>query len=407
MSHGITRGYFCLPIPTRVGHNRAGCPAGLEKCAPGHSISVFDGSPIGIRGGSTRPGSCFICTSCLCEQMLKRASHFGQQTPFMEADQMRSVHLSRTYKIQQSKKIPSGKDASPCNPVTLASAFIKGRRGGRQVLFRPGTSGRPATRFSKEATRCAMHLREPSLVGLMLTIFKSHFCQSITRLNESDELRKAAPWIGRGPRAAPCLRREMDKAAAQPLGRHPRMTALARRPWSASPVRSMSNSDAPEAQNSLESVVRRGRTIARPDGLSLMSIPRDNDDAMRPSCCTPAVVADLGAGRAKLACPSSGCGEDEFVGLRRGSNPRSSLARRLRPAHPAPGANTKHPAAAVIFRFGPWFQLAAVAPLARQVEADDVDAADTAPAETRPAIAAGRPPSASATAVRATDLRAR
>ena len=93
----------------------------------------------------------------------------------------------------------------------------------------------------------------------------------------------------------------------------------------------------------------------------------------------------------KASLPEVPVGEDEFVELDEEGNPKKRAAVGRRPAPPARGGHKKAPPRRkVAVTVVP--SVAAVAASLDEVEVDDADAADTPPAETRPASAPRRRP---------------
>jgi small subunit ribosomal protein S2 len=130
-------------------------------------------------------------------------------------------------------------------------------------------------------------------------------------------------------------------------------------------------------------------TNCSPDGIDYV-IP-GNDDAMRAILLYAGGVAEsVLEGKASL--PEVPVGEDEFVELDEEGNPKKRAAGARRPAPPARGGHKKPaPRRKVPVTVVPGVAAAAAIDEV-EAEVDDVDAADTPPAETRPASAPRRRP---------------
>jgi small subunit ribosomal protein S2 len=267
-----------------------------------------------------------------------------------------------------------------------AAAFIKGvAAGGGKILF-VGTKRSARDAVQKEALRCSMPYVNQRWLGGMLTNFKT-IRQSIKRLNELDEMAQNGSLDRRGKKEAQMLRREMDKLLRS-LGGIRDMTALP----DALFVIDVGHEEIAihEARKLGIPVVAVVDTNCSPDGIDYV-IP-GNDDAMRAILLYAAGIADsVLEGKASL--PEVPVGEDEFVELDEEGNPkkRSSGGRRPPPPQgrgrkPAPRRKvpvTVLPGAATV---------AAVQAEEGEAESDEVDAADTPPAENRPASAPRRRP---------------
>jgi small subunit ribosomal protein S2 len=310
--------------------------------------------------------------------MLEAGVHFGHQTrfwnpkmaPFIfgERNKIHIINLEKTQPL-----------------YARAAAFIKGVAAeGGKVLF-VGTKRSARDAVEKEATRCNMPYVNQRWLGGMLTNFKT-IRQSIKRLNELDEMAQNGSLDRRGKKEAQMLRREMDKLLRS-LGGIRDMTALP----DALFVIDVGHEEIAinEARKLGIPVVAVVDTNCSPDGIDYV-IP-GNDDAMRAILLYAGGVAEsVLEGKASL--PQVPVGEDEFVELDEEGNPKKRAAggRRAAPStgrgkKPAPRRKvpvTVIPGAAAVVA-----QLDEV-----EVEADEVDATDSAPAETRPASAPRRKP---------------
>jgi len=335
------------------------------------------GLPIGTRGGSTHQ-ECFM-TSVSMRQMLEAGVHFGHQTrfwnpkmaPFIfgERNKIHIINLEKTQPLYAS-----------------AAAFIRGVASeGGKVLF-VGTKRSARDAVQKEAARCAMPYVNQRWLGGMLTNFKT-IRQSIKRLNELDEMAQSGALDRRGKKEAQMLRREMDKLLRS-LGGIRHMTALP----DALFVIDVGHEQIAihEAQKLGIPVVAVVDTNCSPDGIDYV-IP-GNDDAMRAILLYAGGIADsVLEGKASL--PEVPVGEDEFVELDEEGNPKKRSAAGRRPAAPSRGGQRKPPPRRKV----PVTVVPSVAAVAAsldevEVEADEVDAPDTPPAETRPASAPRRRP---------------
>jgi small subunit ribosomal protein S2 len=335
------------------------------------------GLPIGIRGGSTHQ-ECFM-TSVSMRQMLEAGVHFGHQTrfwnpkmaPFIfgERNKIHIINLEKTQPL-----------------YATAAAFIKGVASeGGKVLF-VGTKRSARDAVQKEASRCAMPYVNQRWLGGMLTNFKT-IRQSIKRLNELDEMAQSGVLDRRGKKEAQMLRREMDKLLRS-LGGIRHMTALP----DALFVIDVGHEQIAihEAQKLGIPVVAVVDTNCSPDGIDYV-IP-GNDDAMRAILLYAGGIADsVLEGKASL--PEVPVGEDEFVELDEEGNPKKRSAAGRRPPAPARGGQRKPPPRRKVpVTVVPSVAAAAASLDEVEVEADDVDAPDTPPAETRPASAPRRRP---------------
>jgi small subunit ribosomal protein S2 len=319
-------------------------------------------------------------TSVSMRQMLEAGVHFGHQTrfwnpkmaPFIfgERNKIHIINLEKTQPL-----------------YAQAAAFIKGvaAQGGK-VLF-VGTKRSAREAVQKEAARSGQPYVNQRWLGGMLTNFKT-IRQSIKRLNELDEMAKSGALDRRGKKEAQMLRREMDKLLRS-LGGIRDMTAL---------PDALFIIDVGHEQIALAEARKLGipvvavvDTNCSPEGIDYV-IP-GNDDAMRAILLYAGGVADsILEGKASL--PEVPVGEDEFVELDEEGNPkkRSSGGGR-RPAAPVRGGSRKPPPRRKVpVTVIPGVAAAAVSLEETEVEADEVDVPDVAPAETRPASAPRRRP---------------
>ncbi len=310
-------------------------------------------------------------------QMLEAGVHFGHQTrfwnpkmaPFIfgERNKIHIINLEKTQPL-----------------YSVAAAFIKGVAAeGGKVLF-VGTKRSARDAVQKEALRCSMPYVNQRWLGGMLTNFKT-IRQSIKRLNELDEMAQNGSLDRRGKKEAQMLRREMDKLLRS-LGGIRDMTALP----DALFVIDVGHEEIAihEARKLGIPVVAVVDTNCSPDGIDYV-IP-GNDDAMRAILLYAGGVADsVLEGKASL--PEVPVGEDEFVELDEEGNPKKRSAAGRRP--PAPAARGRKPAPR---RKVPVTVIPGAAAVAQvedaEVETDEVDAVDAAPAENRPASAPRRRP---------------
>ena len=309
-------------------------------------------------------------------QMLEAGVHFGHQTrfwnpkmaPFIfgERNKIHIINLEKTQPL-----------------YSQASAFIKKvAAGGGKVLF-VGTKRSARDAIQKEAMRCSMPYVNQRWLGGMLTNFKT-IRQSIKRLNELDDMAQNGSLDRRGKKEAQVLRREMDKLLRS-LGGIREMTALP----DALFVIDVGHEEIAihEARKLGIPVVAVVDTNCSPDGIDYV-IP-GNDDAMRAILLYAGGVADsVLEGKASL--PEVPVGEDEFVELDEEGNPKKHAAGARRPQAPTrgkkPPPRRKIPVT-VIPGAG-----AVAAAAEDEVEVDEVDVVDAAPAETRPASAPRRRP---------------
>src|ERR1700719_1789547 len=324
-----------LTTPHACRHNRLGARHSNENEGHAFDFKAATGLPIGARGGSTQQ-ECFM-TSVSMRQMLEAGVHFGHQTRFWNPKMAPFIFGERNkiHIINLEKTQPL---------YATAAAFIKGLASeGGKVLF-VGTKRSARDAVQKEAARCAMPYVNQRWLGGMLTNFKT-IRQSIKRLNELDEMAQSGALDRRG------------KKEAQILG-----------------IR----------------VVAVVDTNCSPDGIDYV-IP-GNDDAMRAILLYAGGIADSVL-EGKSSLPAVPVGEDEFVELDEEGNPKKRSAAGRRPAAPSRGGQRKPPPRRKV----PVTVVPSVAAVAAsldevEVEADDVDAPDTPPAETRPASAPRRRP---------------
>jgi small subunit ribosomal protein S2 len=311
-------------------------------------------------------------------QMLEAGVHFGHQTrfwnpkmaPFIfgERNKIHIINLEKTQPL-----------------YAQASAFIKSVAAeGGKILF-VGTKRSARDAVQKEAARCNMPYVNQRWLGGMLTNFKT-IRQSIKRLNELDDMAQNGTLDRRGKKEAQMLRREMDKLLRS-LGGIRDMTALP----DALFVIDVGHEEIAihEARKLGIPVVAVVDTNCSPDGIDYV-IP-GNDDAMRAILLYAGGVADsVLEGKASL--PEVPVGEDEFVELDEEGNPKKRTvgSGRRPPAAPARGGRKPPPRRKVPVTVIPG--VAAAAAIPEDVEIDDVDVADAAPAETRPASAPRRRP---------------
>jgi len=320
-------------------------------------------------------------TSVSMRQMLEAGVHFGHQTrfwnpkmaPFIfgERNKIHIINLEKTQPL-----------------YATAANFIKGVAAeGGKILF-VGTKRSARDAVQKEAARCNMPYVNQRWLGGMLTNFKT-IRQSIKRLNELDEMAQNGSLDRRGKKEAQMLRREMDKLLRS-LGGIRDMTALP----DALFVIDVGHEEIAihEARKLGIPVVAVVDTNCSPDGIDYV-IP-GNDDAMRAILLYAGGVADSVL-EGKSSLPEVPVGEDEFVELDEEGNPKKRSAgagRRPPPGAPARGdrGGRKPPPRRKV----PVTVIPGVAATAGadEVEIDDVDVVDAAPAETRPASAPRRRP---------------
>jgi small subunit ribosomal protein S2 len=313
-------------------------------------------------------------------QMLEAGVHFGHQTrfwnpkmaPFIfgERNKIHIINLEKTQPL-----------------YAQAAAFIKGVAAeGGKVLF-VGTKRSARDAVQKEAARCAMPYVNQRWLGGMLTNFKT-IRGSIKRLNELDDLAQSGALDRRGKKEAQMLRREMDKLLRS-LGGIRDMTALP----DALFVIDVGHEEIAihEARKLGIPVVAVVDTNCSPDGIDYV-IP-GNDDAMRAILLYTGGVADsVLEGKASL--PEVPVSEDEFVELDEEGNPKKRTpgggGGRRPPQSGRGGPRKPPPRRKVPVTVVP--SVAAVGAPLDEAEPEDVDVADTPPAEVRPASAPRRRP---------------
>src|ERR1700733_3395805 len=312
-------------------------------------------------------------------QMLEAGVHFGHQTRFWnpKMEQFIFGERNKIHIINLEKTQPLFADAA---------AFIKQVvADGGTVLF-VGTKRSARDAMEKEALRCAMPFVNQRWLGGMLTNFKT-IRGPIKRLAELQEMATSGALDKRGKKEATQLRREMVKLERS-LGGIKSMEAL---PDSLFVVDVGHEHIAiHEAKKLGIPVVAVVDTNCSPDGIDHV-IP-GNDDAMRAILLYAGGIADsVLEGKASL--PEVPVGEDEFVELDEEGNPKKRSAGGRRPPPPARGQRKQPPRRKVAVTVVPSVAAVAAASLDEvEVEADDVDAPDTPPAETRPASAPRRRP---------------
>ncbi len=333
-------------------------------------------------------------------QMLEAGVHFGHQTRFWNPKmapfifgERNKIHIINLEKTQ---------------PLYLrAASFVKNvaAKGGK-VLF-VGTKRSAREAVQKEAVRCSMPYVNQRWLGGMLTNFKT-IRQSIKRLNELDEMAQNGTLERRGKKEAQMLRREMDKLLRS-LGGIREMTSLP----DALFVIDVGHEEiaVSEARKLGIPVVAVVDTNCSPEEIDYV-IP-GNDDAMRAILLYAGGVADAVL-EGKASLPEVPVGEDEFVELDETGNPRkrSSGGRRPPPPvtrgrKPAPRRQAVAPEAAPAVgpaagpEAGPEaVPVEAAVAAIEEIEADEPDAPDSAPAETRPASAPRRRPAGRRTPTR-------
>jgi small subunit ribosomal protein S2 len=315
--------------------------------------------------------------------MLEAGVHFGHQTrfwnpkmaPFIfgERNKIHIINLEKTQPL-----------------YATASTFVKNLAAeGGKVLF-VGTKRSARDAVQKEAARCNMPYVNQRWLGGMLTNFKT-IRQSIKRLNELDDMAQNGSLDRRGKKEAQMLRREMEKLLRS-LGGIRDMTALP----DALFVIDVGHEEIAiaEAKKLGIPVVAVVDTNCSPDGIDYI-IP-GNDDAMRAILLYAGGVADsVLEGKASL--PEVPVGEDEFVELDEEGNPKkrpTGAPGRGRPPQPQArgGRKPPPPRRKVPVTVIPGVAAAAGATAVEDVEIDDADVVDAAPAETRPASAPRRRP---------------
>ena len=251
-------------------------------------------------------------------QMLEAGVHFGHQTRFWNPKMAPFIFGERNkiHIINLEKTQPM---------YAEAANFLKGViADGGTVLF-VGTKRSARDAIRKEAERCAMPYVNQRWLGGMLTNFKT-IRQSIKRLAEIQELSNSGALEKRGKKEATQLRREMDKLERS-LGGIKDMTAL---PDALFVVDVGHERIAVhEAQKLGVPVVAIVDTNCSPDHIDYV-IP-GNDDAMRAINLYASGMAEAVL-EGKASVPQVAVGEDEFVELDEGGQPKRKSPRgRQRP----------------------------------------------------------------------------
>jgi small subunit ribosomal protein S2 len=251
-------------------------------------------------------------------QMLEAGVHFGHQTRFWNPKMAPYIFGERNkiHIINLEKTQPM---------YAEAANFLKGViADGGTVLF-VGTKRSARDAIRKEAERCAMPYVNQRWLGGMLTNFKT-IRQSIKRLAEITELSTSGALEKRGKKEATQLRREMEKLERS-LGGIKDMTSL---PDALFVVDVGHEKIAVhEAKKLGVPVVAIVDTNCSPDSVEYV-IP-GNDDAMRAISLYAGGMAEAVI-EGKASVPAVAVGEDEFVELDEGGQPKKKTARgRQRP----------------------------------------------------------------------------
>ena len=251
-------------------------------------------------------------------QMLEAGVHFGHQTRFWNPKMAPYIFGERNkiHIINLEKTQPM---------YAEAASFLKGViADGGTVLF-VGTKRSARDAIRKEAERCAMPYVNQRWLGGMLTNFKT-IRQSIKRLTEITELSTSGALDKRGKKEATQLRREMEKLERS-LGGIKDMTSL---PDALFVVDVGHEKIAVhEAKKLGVPVVAIVDTNCSPDSIEYV-IP-GNDDAMRAISLYAGGMAEAVI-EGKASVPTVAVGEDEFVELDEGGQPKKKSARgRQRP----------------------------------------------------------------------------
>jgi small subunit ribosomal protein S2 len=251
-------------------------------------------------------------------QMLEAGVHFGHQTRFWNPKMAPYIFGERNkiHIINLEKTQPMYAEAASFLKSVIAD--------GGTVLF-VGTKRSARDAIRKEAERCAMPYVNQRWLGGMLTNFKT-IRQSIKRLAEITELSTSGALEKRGKKEATQLRREMDKLERS-LGGIKDMTSI---PDALFVVDVGHEKIAVhEAKKLGVPVVAIVDTNCSPDSIEYV-IP-GNDDAMRAVSLYATGIADAVI-EGKASVPSVAVGEDEFVELDEGGQPKKKSARgRQRP----------------------------------------------------------------------------
>jgi small subunit ribosomal protein S2 len=251
-------------------------------------------------------------------QMLEAGVHFGHQTRFWNPKMAPYIFGERNkiHIINLEKTQPMYAEAASFLKSVIAD--------GGTVLF-VGTKRSARDAIRKEAERCAMPYVNQRWLGGMLTNFKT-IRQSIKRLAEITELSTSGALEKRGKKEATQLRREMDKLERS-LGGIKDMTSI---PDALFVVDVGHEKIAVhEAKKLGVPVVAIVDTNCSPDSIEYV-IP-GNDDAMRAVSLYATGIADAVI-EGKASVPTVAVGEDEFVELDEGGQPKKKSARgRQRP----------------------------------------------------------------------------
>jgi small subunit ribosomal protein S2 len=250
--------------------------------------------------------------------MLEAGVHFGHQTRFWNPKMSPYIFGERNkiHIINLEKTQPMYAEAANFLKSVIAD--------GGTVLF-VGTKRSARDAIRKEAERCSMPYVNQRWLGGMLTNFKT-IRQSIKRLAEIQELSNSGALEKRGKKEATQLRREMDKLERS-LGGIKDMTAL---PDALFVVDVGHERIAVhEAQKLGVPVVAIVDTNCSPDHIDYV-IP-GNDDAMRAISLYAGGMAEAVL-EGKASVPPVAVGEDEFVELDEGGQPKRKTPRgRQRP----------------------------------------------------------------------------
>jgi small subunit ribosomal protein S2 len=251
-------------------------------------------------------------------QMLEAGVHFGHQTRFWNPKMAPFIFGERNkiHIINLEKTQPMYAEAATFLKSVIAD--------GGTVLF-VGTKRSARDAIRKEAERCLMPYVNQRWLGGMLTNFKT-IRQSIKRLAEIQELSNSGALEKRGKKEATQLRREMDKLERS-LGGIKDMGAL---PDALFVVDVGHERIAVhEAQKLGVPVVAIVDTNCSPDHIDYV-IP-GNDDAMRAINLYASGMAEAVL-EGKASVPQVAVGEDEFVELDEGGQPKRKSPRgRQRP----------------------------------------------------------------------------
>lgn len=246
-------------------------------------------------------------------QMLEAGVHFGHQTRFWNPKMAPYIfgERNRIHIINLEKTQPL---------FAQAAEFVKGIvADGGTVLF-VGTKRSARDAVQAEANRCGMPFVNQRWLGGMLTNFKT-IRQSIKRLADITELAANGQLEKRGKKEATQLRREMDKLERS-LGGIKNMEAL---PDVLFVV------DVGHEKIAIHEAKKLGIPVAAivdtnctPEGVEYI-VP-GNDDAMRAIQLYAIGMADAVL-EGKASVPQVAVGEDEFVELDEGGQPRKKSAR--------------------------------------------------------------------------------